>query len=118
MTKFYPILFAALLFAGCKSASKAYHQGDYADAIELGIKKLQKDPSDTEIRDLVKSAYSFAVNRHESNIRSLTNSASENRYESILREYNRLQDLYETIQHSPTAAATIRPVNYSDYVET
>jgi hypothetical protein len=118
MTKFYLILFAALFFVGCKSASKAYNQGDYADAIELGIKKLQKDPSDTETRDLVKSAYTFAVNQHESAIRSLSNSASENRFESILREYNRLQDLYETIQQSPAAATAVRPVNYSDYVET
>ena len=118
MTKFYLILLAALFFVGCKSASKAYNQGDYSDAIELGIKKLQKDPSDTETRDLVKSAYTFAVNQHESAIRSLSNSTSENRYESILREYNRLQDLYETIQQSPAAATVIRPVNYSDYLET
>jgi hypothetical protein len=45
MTKFYLPLLAALFFIGCKSASKAYNKGDYADAVELGIKKLQKDPS-------------------------------------------------------------------------
>jgi hypothetical protein len=119
MTKFYSFLFASAFFlAGCKSVSKAYNQGDYADAIELGIKKLQKDPADTETRDLVKSAYTFAVTQHESRIRSLSTSAGENRYESILREYNQLQDLYETIQQSPSAANAIRPVNYADYVET
>lgn len=119
MTKFYSFLFASAFFlAGCKSVSKAYNQGDYADAIELGIKKLQKDPADSETRDLVKSAYTFAVTQHESKIRSLSASAGENRYESILREYNQLQDLYETIQQSPSAANAIRPVNYADYVET
>ena len=119
MTKFYSFLFASVFFlAGCKSVSKAYNQGDYADAIELGIKKLQKDPSDNETRDLVKSAYTFAVSQHESRIRSLSSSSSENRYESILREYNQLQDIYETIQQSPSAANAIRPVNYADYVET
>ncbi|HEV7333042.1 MAG TPA: hypothetical protein VGN63_18545 [Flavisolibacter sp.] len=119
MTKFYLFLFASALFlGGCKSASKAYNQGDYADAIELGIKKLQKDPSDTETRDLVKSAYTFAVNQHESRIRTLSASASENRYESILREYIQLQDIYETIQQSPSATTAIRPVNYAEYVET
>lgn len=119
MTKFYSFLFASAFFlAGCKSVSKAYNQGDYADAIELGIKKLQKDPSDTETRDLVKSAYTFAVSQHESRIRSLSSGSSENRFESILREYNQLQDIYETIQQSPSAANAIRPVNYADYVET
>ncbi len=119
MTKFYLFLFSsALFFAGCKSVSKAYNQGDYADAIELGIKKLQKDPSDAETRDLVKSAYAFAVAQHESRIRSLSASAGENRYEAILREYNQLQDLYETIHQSPAAQNAIQPANYADYVET
>ena len=118
MTKFYLPLLTALFFIGCKSASKAYNKGDYADAVELGIKKLQKDPSDAETSDLVKSAYSFAVNQHESNIRSLTNSNSDNRYEAILREYSQLQDLYETIQSSPFAARTIKPSDYSAYLQT
>jgi hypothetical protein len=118
MTKFYLPLLAALFFIGCKSASKAYNKGDYADAVELGIKKLQKDPSDSETRDLVKSAYTFAVNQHESNIRSLTGSSSDNRYEAILREYSHLQDLYETIQSSPAAARTINPSDYSAYLQT
>lgn len=119
MTKLYlPVLFASLFFAGCKSASKAYNKGDYADAIELGIKKLQKDPSDSETRDLVKNAYSYAVNLYEGNIRSFSGSASDDRYESILREYNRLQDLYETIQGSPVAASAIHPTNYNEYVQT
>ena len=119
MTKFYSFLIASALFlGGCKSVGKAYNQGDYTDAIELGIKKLQKDPSDTETRDLIKSAYTFAVNQHESRIRTLSASASENRYESILREYNQLQNLYETIQQSPSATNAIHPVNYAEYVET
>ncbi|HET7898736.1 MAG TPA: hypothetical protein VFL47_13725 [Flavisolibacter sp.] len=119
MTKLYvPILLASFFFFSCKSANKAYNKGDYADAIELGVKKLQKDPSDAETRDLVKSAYTFAVNQSESNIRSLSNSNNDNRYEAILREYNRLQDLYQTIQASPVAAKAINPSSYSEYVQT
>src|SRR4051812_28648764 len=119
MTKFYLTFFlASLFFAGCKTASKAYDHGNYQDAIELGVKKLQKDPSDAETRDLIKSAYTYAVNQYESNIRNLSNSSSDNRYEAILKEYNRLQDLYETIHQSPVATGAINPTNYSDYVQT
>lgn len=119
MTKLYVLLFSAsLLFAGCKSASKAYSRGDYADAVELGVKKLAKDPGDAETKDLVKSAYTYAVNQYEASIRNLSASTSDNRYESILREYSRLQDLYETIQQSPAALSYINPTNYSDYVQT
>lgn len=119
MTKLYTFIVLAALFSlGCKTATKAYNKGDYADAIELGIKKLQKDPSDSETRDLVKSAYTYAVSQHEAAIRTLSGSAGENRYESILREYSRLQDLYETILQSPSATTAIRPTNYADYVQT
>lgn len=119
MTKFYfLLLFASLFFAGCQTASKAYNKGDYADAIELGIKKLQKDPADTETRDLVKAAYTYAVNQHEGAIRTLSGSTGDNRYEAILREYNRLQDLYEIIQQSPAALKAVNPTNYSGYVQT
>ncbi|HEU4901623.1 MAG TPA: hypothetical protein VFT06_02500 [Flavisolibacter sp.] len=119
MTKFYLLLFSAsLFFMGCKTASKAYSKGDYADAIELGVKKLQKDPSDSETRDLVKSAYAYAVSQSEANIRNFSNGTADNRYEAILREYNRLQDLYETIHLSPAAASAVQPTNYSEYVQT
>jgi len=119
MTKFYLFFFsAALFFVGCKSASKAYNKGDYADAVELGVKKLQKDPSDAETLDLVKSAYTYAVNQSEANVRALSGSSSDKRYETILKEYQRLQDLYETIHQSPAATNALHPVSYSDYIET
>jgi len=119
MTKFYLLLISAAAFLySCKSASKAYNKGDYADAIELGVKKLQKDPYDAETKDLVKSAYTYAVNQHEENIRALSGSTNENRYEAILREYNRLQDLYTTIQQSPVASNAVSPRNYTEYIQT
>ena len=119
MTKFYLFLLSAsILFVSCKTTSKAYNKGDYANAIELGVKKLQKDPYDTEIRDLIKSAYTYAVNQYEANIRNLSGSSNDNRYEAILKEYNKLQDLYNTIQESPVAASAINPTNYSEYVQT
>ena len=121
MTKFYTTFFLAavtVFFVSCKSASKAYNKGDYTEAIERGIKKLQKDPYDAETKDLVKSAYNFAVGKHEANVRSLSGTTNDNRYEAILREYNKLQNLYEKIQQSPVAAREINPTNYADYIQT
>jgi hypothetical protein len=119
MTKIYVLLFSFCLFLfSCKTATKAYNKGDYADAIELGVKKLQKDPGDAETRDLVKSAYTFAVNQHEEAIRNLSASSNDNRYESILREYNKLQDLYNTLTEYPVVSQMIPATNYSSYVQT
>src|SRR5688572_23539524 len=119
MTKIYTILIASsLALWSCRSASKAYQKGDYADAIELGVKKLQKDPGDRETRDLVQNAYSYAVAEREARIRTLSNSKAENRYEKIYQEYLRLQDLYQTITSYPVPAQQIKATDYSDYVQT
>lgn len=120
MTKLYSIAIATSLFFiyGCKSASKSYQKGDYTDAIERGVKKLQKDPGDYETKDLVQKSYTYTVNEHEDQIRILSNSKSENRYDRIYQEYVALQNLYNTIHQYPEAARLIKAKDYSEFVET
>jgi tetratricopeptide (TPR) repeat protein len=119
MTKFYLLVITASVYLlGCKSASKSYQKGDYADAIELGVKKLQKDPYDGETKEIVQSAYTYAVNERENQIRILSNSKDENRFEKIYQQYLNLQDLYQTIHAYPVAARLIKAQDYSEYVET
>jgi hypothetical protein len=119
MTKFYLLLITASIYLfSCKSASKSYQKGDYADAIELGVKKLQKDPYDAETKEIVQSAYTYAVNERENQVRILSNSKDENRFEKIYQQYLNLQDLYQTIHAYPVAARLIKAQDYSEYVET
>jgi len=47
-----------LLVAGCKTASKLYDKGNYDEAVELAVKKLQKKPDD-EMKALLQSAYQY-----------------------------------------------------------
>lgn len=119
MPKFYSLLF--LLFCGlfsCKTAGKAYDKGDYANAIELAIKKLQKDPQDGETKALLKNAYKFALGIHEDKIRILTNSSSDNRFEQIYFEYRTLQNFYTRLQSLPSLSSYVRPTDYSSSLET
>jgi len=120
MTKFYPLAVAAslILIYSCKSASKSYQKGDYTEAIERGVKKLQKDPSDYETRDLVQKSYTYTVNEHEDQIRMLANSKSDNRFDRIYQEYLALQNLYNTIHQYPEATRLIKAKDYSESVET
>ncbi|HEX2608024.1 MAG TPA: hypothetical protein VHK91_11615 [Flavisolibacter sp.] len=119
MTKFYFLLLGCSIYMiSCKSASKAYQKGDYADAIELGVKKLQKDPYDRETRSIVQNSYNFAVAESEGRIRALSNSTSEDRFEKIYSEYYRLQDLYNTVHAYPEPTKMISVKDYSEYVET
>ena len=119
MIKFYHLpFFLCIYLFSCKSASKSYQKGDYADAIELGVKKLQKDPYDAETKEIVQSSYNFAVNERENRIRILTNSRDDDRYAKIYSEYINLQDLYETVHAYPVPAKVIKTKDYSEFVET
>jgi hypothetical protein len=120
MTKIYPLAVAAslILIYSCKSASKSYQKGDYTEAIDRGVKKLQKDPNDYETRDLVQKSYTYTVNEHEDQIRMLANSKSENRFDGIYQEYVALQNLYNTIHQYPEATRLIKAKDYSESVET
>lgn len=119
MNKIYFLpLVALLVLFGCKSASKAYESGDYQGAISRSLKKLQKDPYDYEAQDVLKKAYAFAVNKHQDEIRMLTASSSENRYEQIYYQYNTLQGLYRDIRGIPSADKAVKPTDYSSYLET
>ena len=63
MTRIFTLLLAVIVLAySCKTASKSYQKGDYTEAIDRGIKKLQKDPDDYETKELVKNSYTYTVN--------------------------------------------------------
>jgi tetratricopeptide (TPR) repeat protein len=119
MYKLYLFLIVLSLYVpGCKSANKAYQKGDYADAIELGVKKLQKDPNDYETKEIIQNSYTYAINEGENQVRNLSNSSDDNRYEKIYQAYIRMQDLYQTIHAYPVPAKLIKTKDYSDYIET
>mgnify|MGYP002398108018 CR=1 FL=1 len=115
-TKFYTIIFTAVIpvvFFSCKSASKLYQQGNYDEAVELAAKKLQKKPSDADLIQVIQSAYQYAVNDHESRIRTDAASSSELKYEWMYNEYAALQRLYDAIYHSPGVFEIVHPTDYS-----
>ncbi|HEX2533180.1 MAG TPA: hypothetical protein VHK69_05565 [Chitinophagaceae bacterium] len=119
MNYLYLLLLTTLLsLSACRSASKAYEKGDYNDAIELAIKKLQKDPYDHSSRETLKKAYTFAVNRHEEKIRDLSSGNTTNRYDHIYQEYRLLQGLYDKISRYPSIQAYVKPTNYNSYIDT
>jgi len=116
--KFYPlfILTAVFIFSGCKTASKLYEKGDYDQAVELAVKKLQKKPDDPELIRVLQSAYKYAVHEHEKKIRIYSDNSSELKYEWICNEYAALQKLYNAIYHSPRVYIIVKPTDYSSHL--
>jgi hypothetical protein len=118
MNKIYFILFLFITLFSCKTPGKAYEKGNYTEAIDLAIKKLQKNPNDGEAKTILQNSYKFAVNRHEEQIRILSNSNSDKRFEQIYQQYRSLQNLSENIRRYPTAAHFVNTVDYTDYLNT
>ncbi len=120
MRKIYPLLLTILTLGviSCKTASKAYDKGNYDQAVDLAVKKLQKNSNDRELKGILQNAYRYAVDEHESRIRQHSNSNNELRWENMYIEYAALQQLHDAIHRSPEAMSVVRPTDYSSYLET
>lgn len=119
MTKFYFVfVFYLFYMSSCKTAGKAYEKGNYIDAIERSVKKLAKDPNDSEAKAILQNSYTYAVNEHENQVRILSESNSEQRFDKIYSEYKSLQNLYDLIRRNPASSRSLQPKDYSEYLET
>ncbi len=116
----YILLLLALVFFlfSCKTASKLYEKGRYDEAVELAAKKLQKDPDDPKLLDVLQNAYRYAVDDHEGRIAAHANSRNDLKWEWTYNEYLSLQRLYDAIRRSPEIFHLVNPVDYSSYVIT
>lgn len=119
-TKIYTLSFIAVIFflVSCKTASKLYEKGNYDEAVELAAKKLQKDPHDSKLRNIIQTSYHYAVEDHESRIRNNSQSSNELKWEWMYNEYAALQRMYDAIRKVPEINKLVRPTDYSSYLIT
>lgn len=110
-------LFSIGLYS-CKTASKLYEKGKYDEAVEMAAKKLQKDPDDPKLLDIIRNAYRFAVDDHENSIRNHGQSSNELRFEWMYNEYVSLQRMYDAIYKVPQVYNIVKPTDYSSYLVT
>ena len=111
-------LLSGIILFSCKTASKLYDKGNYDEAVAFASKKLQKNPDDAELQNLINAAYRNAVSIHESAIRTHSNSNNEMKWEWMYNEYAALQNLYSITKGNVSVARVVKPVDYSSYLET
>lgn len=119
-SKLYILLVAGIsvLALSCKTAKKMYEKGNYTEAVELAAKKLQKDPDDAKLLDIIQSSYRYAVNDHEGRIRNNAESANELKWEWMYNDYASLQRMYDAIYRIPSVFGLVKPLDYSSYLIT
>jgi len=116
--KLYTLLIGTVFLFSCKTAQKLYQRGQYDEAVALAAKKLSKKPNDIGMLTILQDAYRYAVQDHESNIRNLSNSNNDLRWEQIYQEYASLQRLYDAIRRSPSVYDIVQPTDYASYLTT
>ena len=119
-SKLYILLVAGIsvLALSCKTAKKMYEKGNYTEAVELAAKKLQKDPDDAKLLDIIQSSYRYAVNDHEGRVRNNAESTSELKWEWMYNDYAALQRMYDAIYRVPSVFNLVKPLDYSSYLIT
>lgn len=129
MRKFYIILTAAILLVGCNSAKrneKLLARGDYDKAIELAVKKLQRNKdgstSDTRI-GLLEEAFQKAMEEDKRRITFLKKSTNPSASKEIYYTYQNMEYIQDQIRpllplYSKTLNRNARfdIVDYSDAI--
>lgn len=104
MKKITPLLFVALLFVSCNSVKRNQRfiaQGNYDTAIELAVKKLQKNSHSSKADEhivLLEEAYKKAVDKDKRNIKYFQKSDNPDAPREIYYTYVQLRNRQDLIR--------------------
>ena len=104
MKKYLLFTFIALFLASCGSVNKKLQRGDYDGVINKSVKRLIKDPEDSEDIKLLDRAYKLANERDLERVKFLKAEDNPNNYEEIFQRY-------ETLKARQARVRTVLPLN-------
>lgn len=102
----------SLLFAACSTSNKTSQDKDLFSA----IKKFEKNPSNEELKNRITDLYNDAAKSHLDKIEVYSTLTEADKWSKIVREYEALRKLYETIATS-AASKLINAQNYSSEIQ-
>lgn len=113
MTKMFPLLIFTLLFIGCGSSKTYLERTDEDKALQDAVKRLNKNPDDSEASHAVPVLYNSILKTHLARIKSFEQGSDLNRWDKIIGEYNDLQNAYNSMVSSTPAFKLVTPENFS-----
>lgn len=115
---FYTFLsFFIFLFASC-SSSKSAKKTTEDKALLSVIKKLNKDPSNIELKNTITNLYTDAAKSHLNKIEVYNTLTEADKWIKIIQEYESLKKLSEIIANSPAAAKLVNAPSYASEIQT
>lgn len=113
----FSIIVFLFLLASCSSTRNSIANTQQDIALLTAIKKLDKSPSDTSLRNNLSSLYNNASKIHLDNINVYSTLMEPDKWNKIIKEYQALQHLSEVINSSSNATKLLEAPTYAADIE-
>lgn len=110
----YFIYLSLIIIAGCTTGKNALQKGDYDLSVEKSVSRLQNSPKNSEAMQVLKMAYDLALKDHLRKIEEAKTTNDLFRWESVMYDYQKINQLADNINSCPACLAIIP--NPSKYV--
>jgi len=109
----YFIYLSLIIIGGCTTGKNALQKGDYDASVSKAVSRLQSSPKNSEAMQVLKTAYDLALQDHLRRINEAKLSNDLFRWESILYDYQKINQLAEDINSCPACLAIVpSPAKY------
>lgn len=114
---FFTLIFLVLLFASCSSSRNTIANTQEDLALLTTIRKLDKNPSDSSLKNNLGVLYENAVKIHLDNIDVYRTLTEPDKWDKIINEYQALQHLSAVISSSASAKKFLNSPAYDAKIE-
>ncbi|HUS01977.1 MAG TPA: hypothetical protein VMY77_09630 [Chitinophagaceae bacterium] len=112
----YLSIFAIICLCASCGSSKTAQKTTEDKALLIVIKKFEKDPSNTELKNTITTLYSEAAKSHLDKIEVYNSLTEADKWIKIIREYEALNKLYQTVGTS-AASKLINAQSYTSEIQ-
>jgi hypothetical protein len=111
MKKLYLILLPILFFSiqSCRTGKRTLQKGNYDQAVQQAVKRLRNNPDSKKARQTLPLAYEYALNYHLTSIQNAKLSDNILKWDNVVHDYERLNQLYRAIQTCPACINLVNP---------
>ncbi|MCX2494324.1 hypothetical protein OQX63_12625 [Pedobacter sp. PF22-3] len=109
----YFIYLSFIIIGGCTTGKNALQKGDYDASVEKSVSRLQNSPKNSEAMQVLKMAYDLALKDHLRKIEEAKMSNDLFRWESVMYDYQKINQLADDINSCPACLVIIpKPSKY------
>ncbi|MEO6187338.1 MAG: hypothetical protein ABIO82_07210 [Ginsengibacter sp.] len=113
----YGLSLLTFLLWSCSSSRNMIATTQEDKALLSAIKKLDKKPTDDDLRDTIAALYENAAKVHLENIKVYNTLTEADKWDKIIREFRSLQHLSDVINTSNAARSILHPPAYEAKIE-